>query len=260
MVSLNLYTLFITIAILAPIIGLITLFTILAFEREIDFLKNENMKIILEKELQQSEYMQLNQQIQPHFLFNSMNLILGLARLKKNEQLIEVLEHLSLFLKFKYKVKEQLIPLSQELDYTTHYLTIQQIRIGDRLKISYDIGEEYDISLLIPPYMLQTLVENAFKHSLEKKIGEVHLKIRFTTKEESACLEVIDNGIGILGQHFSIDASSGHGLKNIQSRLRFLFGTKTSLSLEQIPTGGVKSVVLWPIMKRNTLNNDTKDV
>lgn len=249
MISFNLYTLLITIAILAPIIGSITLFTILAFEREIDFLKNENIKVNLEKELQQSEYMQLNQQIQPHFLFNTMNLVLGLARLKKNEQLIEVLEHLSLFLKFKYKVKEQLIPLSQELDYTTHYLTIQQIRIGRRLKITYDIGEDYDLSLLVPPYMLQILVENAFKHSLEKKIGEVHLIIRFTTLKETACLEVIDNGIGIVGQHFTIDASSGHGLKNIQSRLYLLFGSETSLSLKQMTTGGVKAAVLWPITK-----------
>jgi sensor histidine kinase YesM len=252
MISFNLYTLFITIALLAPIIGSITLFTILAFEREIDFLKNENMKVNLEKELQQSEYMQLNQQIQPHFLFNTMNLVIGLARLKKNEQLIEVLEHLSLFLKFKYKVKEQLIPLSQELDYTAHYLSIQQIRLGDRLKITYDIEEEYDLSLLVPPYMLQTLVENAFKHSLEKKIGEVHLIIRFTTEKETetACLEVIDNGIGIVDQHFAINDSNGHGLKNIQSRLRLLFGNQTFLSLEPIPTGGVKAVVLWPITKQ----------
>jgi sensor histidine kinase YesM len=249
MISFNLYTLFITIAILAPIIGSITLFTILAFEREIDFLKNENTKVNLEKELHQSEYMQLNQQIQPHFLFNTMNLVIGLARLQKNEQLIEVLEHLSLFLKFKYKVKEQLIPLSQELDYTTHYLTIQQIRIGGRLKITYDIGEEYDLSLLVPPYMLQTLVENAFKHSLEKKIGEVRLIIRFTTEKETACLEVIDNGIGIIDQNFNINASTGHGLKNIQSRLQLLFGSQTSLYLEQIPAGGVKAFVLWPIIK-----------
>ncbi|MFZ3590439.1 sensor histidine kinase [Bacillus sp. DJP31] len=251
MITFNLYTAFITLAMLAPIIGSITLFSVLAFEHELDFLKNENTRVQLEKELQQSEYIQLNQQIQPHFLFNTMNLILGLARLKKNDQLIEVLEQLSLFLKFKYQVKDQHIPFSQELDYTKHYLTIQQIRIGQRLSITYDMSEHEDFSVLIPPYMLQTLTENAFKHSLEKKPGDVSLLVRFKTDETMAYLEVIDDGIGKIHEDFDIEDSSGQGLKNIYNRLALLFGDQFSLRLEQVPTGGVKAAVTWPILKNN---------
>jgi sensor histidine kinase YesM len=246
MVTFNLYTALITIAMLAPIIGTITLYSVLAFENEIDFLQNENKRVHLEKELQQSEYIQLNQQIQPHFLFNTMNLILGLARLKKHEQLIEVLEQLSLFLKFKYQVKDQLIPFSQELDYTKHFLTIQQIRIGQRLTVAYDISEDEDFSVLIPPYMLQTLTENAFKHSLEKKAGNVHLWIRFKTDATTAYLEVIDDGNGKIDEDFDFLQSSGHGLKNIYNRLALLFGKQFSLSLEHVPTGGAKAAVSWP--------------
>jgi sensor histidine kinase YesM len=251
MVSFNLFTALITLAMLAPIIGTITLFSVLAFEHEIDFLKNENTRIHLEKELQQSEYIQLNQQIQPHFLFNTMNLVLGLARLKKNEQLIEVLEQLSLFLKFKYQVKDQLIPFTQELDYTKHYLTIQQIRLGNRLSITYDIGENQDLGSLIPPYMLQTLTENAFKHSLEKKPGPVNLWIQFRTDETHAYLEVIDDGVGIINEDFDIQAQSGHGLKNIYNRLALLFGNQFSIKLEQMPIGGVKVAVTWPTLRNN---------
>ncbi|MFD1736985.1 sensor histidine kinase [Bacillus salitolerans] len=248
MVTFNLYTALITIAMLAPIIGSITLFSILAFEREIDFLTHENQRIHLEKELKESEYLQLNQQIHPHFLFNTINLVLGLARLQKTEQLIKVLEHLSLFLKFKYQLREQLIPFSQELDYTKHYLTIQQIRLGERLTITYDVGTK-DHDILIPPYLLQTLTENAFKHSLEKKVGQVELVIRFTTDETNAYLEVIDNGIGEIPANFDIDSSSGHGLRNIQSRFSLLFGKDASVQLDQIQDGGVKAIVIWPIKR-----------
>jgi sensor histidine kinase YesM len=250
MVTFNLYTAFITLAFIAPIIGTITLFSIVAFEQEIDSLKNENTRVQLEKELQQSEYIQLNQQIQPHFLFNTMNLILGLARLKKNDQLVEVLEQLSLFLKFKYQVKEQLIPFSQELDYTRHYLRIQQIRMGQRLTINYDLNEDEDLTILTPPYMLQTLTENAFKHSLEKKPGPINLLIRFRTDQENAYLEVIDNGVGKIDSHFDIQAQSGHGLKNIWNRLFLIYGKNYSVSLQQHELGGVKSSVIWPILKQ----------
>jgi two-component system, LytTR family, sensor histidine kinase AlgZ len=250
MITFNLFTALITLALLAPIVGSITLFSILAFEREIDVLKHENMQVHLEKELRHSEYMQLNQQIHPHFLFNTMNLILGLARLKKNEQLIEVLEHFSLFLKFKYRVKEQLISFSDELDYTKHYLAIQQIRMGQRLSITYEIDSFSDESVLTPPYMLQTLTENAFKHSLEKKSGMIELQIRYRTNATTAFLEVIDNGIGVIEDDFDIDQTKGHGLKNIKTRLYLLFGTQASIHLKQIPPGGVKVTVQWSILHK----------
>lgn len=249
MITFNAYTALITIVMLAPIIGTITLFSVLAFEHEIDSLKNENTRVQLEKELQESEYLQLNQQIQPHFLFNTMNLVLGLARLKKNDQLIEVLEQLSLFLKFKYQIKEQLIPFSQELDYTKHFLAIQQIRMGQRLSISYEIKENENLNVLIPPYLLQTLVENSFKHSLEKKAGNVHLLITFRTDEKSAYLEVIDDGVGKIQKDFDLHKSTGHGLRNIFSRLSLLFGEQFSINLESLQPAGVRASVQWPIIK-----------
>jgi two-component system sensor histidine kinase AlgZ len=247
MITYNIYTALIILSILTPIAGAITLFMVLAFEHEIDFLKSENLKINLEKELKHSEYMQLNQQIQPHFLFNTMNLLLGLARLKKNDQLIEVLEHLSMFLKFKYKIKEQLIPFSKELEYTKHYLTIQKIRFGQRLKVYYELEQNESIHTLVPPYMLQILVENAFKHGLEKKIGEAVLTIRFKTDENTASLEVVDNGMGVKTEIFDLEASQGHGLKNILKRLNLLFDEQASVTLRPVENGGTSAIVSWPV-------------
>ncbi|TLS38647.1 sensor histidine kinase [Pseudalkalibacillus caeni] len=245
MITFNAFTTLVIFSILAPIAGAVSLLFMLAFEREINFLKSENTKVRLEKDLQQSEYMQLNQQIQPHFLFNSMNLLLGLARLKKMPELIEVLEHLSIFLRFKYRVKEQLIPLSMELEHTEHYLGIQTIRFGERLKVTMDIRNEDVKRGLIPPYMLQTLVENAFKHGLEKKMGEAHVTVILSLADDNnIVLTVKDNGVGIQNGHEKL--SDGHGLTNVRRRLGYLFGSGASIALSNNPDGGAMVVASWP--------------
>lgn len=245
------YNLFITLILfstIAPIIGTMTLLFTIAFEREMDVLKIENNKVRLEKELQHSEYMQMNQQIHPHFLFNSMNLILGLARLQKNEQLIQTIEHLSKYLKFKYQVSQQLIPLKLEIDYSRNYLAIQKIRFGDRLTVTFDIKGSNPDQALIPPYMLQTLVENAFKHGLEKKVGPIILQILFYHSEKESILKVLDNGIGLKEVPFNMTKSEGHGLQNINKRLALLFPNHFRFDIYPGPSDGTVVEVVWPFI------------
>lgn len=248
MLTYHLFAILILCSILAPVAGAITLLFTLSFEREMDVLKIENKQVRLEKELQQSEYMQLNQQIQPHFLFNTMNLLLGLARLGKNDQLIETLEHLTKFLRFKYQLKEQLIPLKLELEYTQHYLAIQRVRFGDRLHVEIKVENTMIKEAQIPPYLLQTLTENAFKHGLERKIGSVQLTIQISMMGEVIVLEVTDNGAGLKEVPFSLSKTTGHGLKNIDKRLGLLFGEKHNLSLEPTDAGGTKVKTSWPLI------------
>src|SRR4051812_23124127 len=98
-ISYETFSLFVILSIFVPLTGAVILMMLLAFERQISALSFEKQKIVLEKTLQESQYMQLNQQIHPHFLFNTINLMLGLARLKRIDTLISALESLSLFLK-----------------------------------------------------------------------------------------------------------------------------------------------------------------
>lgn len=250
MLTYNLFAALILISVLAPIAGAIALLFTLSFEREMDILKVENKKVKLERELQQSEYMQLNQQIQPHFLFNSMNVLLSLARLQKTDDLIKTLEHLSMFLRFKYQIHEQLIPVKMELDYTKHYLAIQRVRFGERLSVSINVVNQEAETVLIPPYLIQTLVENAFKHGLEKKVGSVHLNISVSIiDEDKIILEVIDNGIGLKAIPLDIKKSKGHGLKNIDKRLDLLFEGDYLFLIEPHNDGGTKVDVIWPITR-----------
>ena len=255
MISYDLFTGFIIIAILMPLASVIILLLMLSFEQEISLLKNENTKVTLEKELQHSEYMQLNQQIQPHFLFNTVNLLLSLARLKKTEQLIEVLEQLSLFLRFRYQIKDQLIPFEKELSHAKNYLFIQKIRFGQRLKVDFHIEQELN-QVLVPPYLLQTLIENAFKHGIEKKIGQVSLSISFMKEEHYAVLEVSKNGVGVNRIiSFPNEVFKGHGLYNIYRRLELLFGEDISLALKPKDGGGTEVIVRWPyIIEKEEVN------
>lgn len=254
MISFDGFTLLILFFILAPIIGAIALLFLFIFEKRIDLLENKNFKIELEKELQQALYNQLNQQIQPHFLFNALNVILSLARLNRTKELVRALEVLSQFLKLKYKTTEPLIPLSREIQYTEQYLEIQKLRFGPRLSIRLECPDEL-LSACVPPFVLQTLVENAFKHGLERKMGEALLRIRISHQEDdSVLLEVIDNGSSDL-EAFRYESDSemdppheksGHGLDNIRRRLHLCFGDHAHLELAPAEGGGTHVKVQWP--------------
>ncbi|MEQ6390890.1 histidine kinase [Bacillaceae bacterium S4-13-58] len=232
----QIFTTLIVFAVLIPIISSIMLFMNMAFEREFQLLAVEKQNAILEKEFQYSQYMQLNTQIHPHFLFNTMNLILGLARLGKKQLLIETIENLSNLLKFKYQLKDYLIPFETEFTYTYYYLTIQKNRFGDRFSLKTDIQDEV-MDALVPPYMLQTLTENSFKHGLEKKVGKQQLFISFKKDEGMVELRVRDNGVGSDALDDS-DDNSGRGLSNIRKRLILLFGVeRVSIQLSPLEEG-----------------------
>lgn len=244
MLSYEGFTLLIMLFILAPIMGAIALLFLFIFEKRIDLLENKNREIRLEHALQEAQYNKLNQQIQPHFLFNTLNVILSLARLNRTKELIRALETFSQFLKFKYKPSEPLIPLTQEIQYTQYYLDIQTLRFGDRLKVQLDCPDELLIAL-VPPFILQTLVENSFKHGLEKKVGEALLHIQFYQVAQSVYLEVTDNGL--MGMTNSFTDNDGHGLDNIKKRLKLYFSNKAQINIQSNETGtNVK--IIWPLV------------
>jgi sensor histidine kinase YesM len=152
-----------------------------------------------------------------------MNLILGLARLDKKRLLIDTLENLAVFLRFNYQVRDHLIPFSMEYRHTKSYLAIQENRFGPLLSIEEEI-DKTATGALVPPYLLQTIAENAFKHGLEKKLGEKKLALHFRREGNLVVLEVRDNGIGRLAEKMYRDDSSGFGLENIRKRLELIFG------------------------------------
>ncbi|RJS60334.1 histidine kinase [Bacillus sp. PK3_68] len=224
-----------------PIASLVILLLLGFFEREFDYLQLENKQIRMEKELQSMEYLQLSQQIQPHFLFNSLNAMLSLGRLGRTKDIVESMEQFSQFLRYKYIEKDALVSFEKELEYTNHYLSVQKIRFGDKLSVEFDLDDRA-LPTYLPPYMLQTFVENAFKHGLEKKAGEKTLLIRLKREGSWVVLTVIDNGPETM---VKTHEQKGIGLDNIRKRLRLLFDLHTDVNIRRYQDRTVVTAQ-WP--------------
>jgi two-component system, LytTR family, sensor histidine kinase AlgZ len=237
----SIFTILILCGLGIPIASYVILLLLGFFEQEVNYLQMENKKMELEKELHRVEYLQLSQQIKPHFLFNSLNAMLSLSRLGRTNDVSHALEEFSQFLRYKYVDKEALVSFQEELTYTSHYLSIQEIRFGNHLHVDYHI-DDTATSTYLPPYMLQTLVENAFKHGLEKKRGRKQITISLMRKGNWVTLYVSDNG-----PDFDEEKSEhiGVGLENIRKRLSLIFDLYTEVSIER-KNGFTIAKAVWP--------------
>lgn len=218
MLSIEAFSLFIMLGVLAPLLGAFTLLFLFIFEERIDLLEKQKREFALERELQNALYTQLNQEIQPHFIFNTLNSILSLARLDRKNELIRSIETLSKLLKFKYQTNHTFITIDEELTYVNYYLEIQKTRFRDRLHYELSIDPETGKAVIIP-FLIQTIVENSFKHSFEKNMGEALLKIKISKQSDAVHITVWNNGTG----EGSMPREGGLGLGNIKKRLQLLF-------------------------------------
>lgn len=249
MVSYESFFIVILISILGPVVGIFILIFYTSNERQIHVLEMENRQVMLEKELEVSRYLQLNQQIQPHFLFNALNSLLGLIRLKQYDRLSESFEHMVLYLRSKYNNKESLYPLEKEVSYTKNYLEIQKLRFGYRLQVDWEIKEGLE-KVLIVPYLLQTLVENAFKHGFEMVERDARLTIQVRRVESGILLRVEDNGPGFGPYSLENEMDESKvGIQNLKRRLFLLFQQEAMLTMKNRDhDGGAIVEVTWPFL------------
>ncbi|WP_161956446.1 MULTISPECIES: histidine kinase [Metasolibacillus] len=209
-------------------------------ESEVEILAVENRKIRLEKELEVSKYNQLSQQIQPHFLFNVLNTLMSLLRLKKYDELIQSMEQFIMFLKYKYEIKDHTHLIYNELKHTQNYLNIQSMRFGSRLHTNIEVDEKL-LGESIIPYLIQTLVENTFKHGFDAEMEVCQIKISLYRETDDICLIVEDNGRGI-----DTEVQYNTGLSNIETRLNLLYGKHAELKILPRAVGsGVKVFCRW---------------
>ncbi len=180
----------------------------------------------------------LEQQINPHFLYNTLDLINWMAQIHNADEISTVVIALGKLFRASITEEHELIPLSQELNFLNNYLSIQKIRFNERLHFKATIPEEYN-ELLIPKLSLQPLVENALKHGMESMIGTcyIELTIQEDTKTSNYIITVSNTGSSfepdLLERIHSNDLKplgTGVGLTNIDSRLKLLFGDNYGLS------------------------------
>ncbi|MFQ6082804.1 MAG: sensor histidine kinase [Candidatus Aminicenantia bacterium] len=213
------------------------------------FYQEIQKRIIAEKEAKEmatkAEFKALKAQINPHFLFNTLNSIAALTRLNpgKAEKMIENLAEI-----FRYTLQssqKELITLKQELDLIDTYIQIEKARLGERLKIEKKISPE-NLEIAIPSLIIQPVVENAIKHgvSTHSEIGKI--KIIAHKENKIIKIRIEDNGPGIPKNKLSNIFSSGTGLQNISDRLEKIYGQKGLLEIENIMPHGLAVTINIP--------------
>lgn len=189
----------------------------------------------------------LRYQLNPHFLFNTLNAISTLILEQDSRRADLMVNRLSSFLRYSLdNDPTQLLPLEQEVDALRMYLDIEQARFEERLEVSFEIEAEARRALL-PGLLLQPLVENAVKYAVASSEEGGRIVIRGRVCDGWVELEVEDDGPG-LQPGFRIGAGSrGVGLANIRDRLFQVYGQSQELRLESVPSGGLKVMVRLPV-------------
>jgi two-component system LytT family sensor kinase len=215
-----------------------------ALERERERLDRSRREASLAQQLLEAELRALRAQINPHFLFNSLNTIAALVHHDPTVAEAMTIRLARIFRHVLVQTERPFSSLREEMQFLQAYLEIEQIRFGERLKVEFQVSESIRLSA-VPSLILQPLVENAIKHGLAPKLGECRLLIGGRTEGGQMVLRVQDNGVGVRAA--GPDSSTGHGLRNIRDRLTALYGERARLSFESQPHSGSCATVYLPL-------------
>jgi len=193
----------------------------------------------------------LANQINPHFLFNTLNSISSLIRTNPTKARAIVIK-LSHILRKLLQGHENFISLREELEFIDNYLDIEVIRFGkDKLKVEKEIDAD-TLSYMIPSMILQPIVENSIKHGIAPKIEGGSIKIRSARHKDKICIEVEDDGVGISDDKIPRIYNSGIGISNIIERLKVAYQSDYIFTVSSFPGQGTFTHIEVPLLEVRT--------
>jgi two-component system LytT family sensor kinase len=188
----------------------------------------------------------LRRQIEPHFLFNTLNAVAGLVREGRNDAAVSMIAGLSDFLRRVLQDStQQQVPLAEEMEFAQKYLDIQKVRFAERLQLSVDVPREL-YPAQVPSLILQPMVENAVKHGIAKRAQGGAIRIAASRCDGVLTLRVCNDGPSL-----PVDwemTHSGIGISNVRTRLQSLYGDAFTLSMRNQDAGGVEVSVSLPFV------------
>lgn len=190
----------------------------------------------------------LQYQINPHFLFNTLNTLQWVAMLNEVPVLEEGISSLSQLLQRTLLRTEESIPLREELENLQHYVAIQKIRYADCFQVDYEVEEGLE-EVLVPRFILQPLVENAILHGTREGGGSIMIIVSCRRGEDrKVLLSVRDDGQGFVfdAEKQAREGFSGIGLRNVQERIRLSFGEPYGLTITSAPGQGTRCLITLP--------------
>ena len=198
----------------------------------------------------------LQEQINPHFLYNTLDTIMWLAIDHQDDKVVEMVAALSGFFRTSLSHGEDKITIREELEHVENYLKIQQLRYGDIMEYSIDVPDEIKKNDIVK-ITLQPLVENALYHGLKKQREKGMIKISSVDDENNIFLIVEDNGVGMqpeqvvqinkeMYEDIWVNRTTGFGIANVNRRIKLYYGEEYGLILESEPDIGTKVIVVVP--------------
>jgi two-component system LytT family sensor kinase len=200
----------------------------------------------------------LQRQINPHFLFNTLNSITSLVR-SQPELAREMIVKLANILRVLLKNRDAFVPFSEELAFTDDYLDIEVVRFGEKLRVVKEIAEE-TLPVVVPSMLLQPLIENSIKHGLEPRIGGGTVTLRSRILSDGRLLlEVEDDGVGMWVEQEQVGGSGvmrvdgsgegGIGMRNVRERMEVLYGSAAEVEMVSRPGRGTKVTLVMPVLE-----------
>jgi LytS/YehU family sensor histidine kinase len=199
----------------------------------------------LATELARAQLDALRLEVQPHFLFNTLNSIAALIRMQDNAGALKMLLGLGDLMRITVdRPTAHVVPLASEMDFLQRYVDLQQTRFADRLNVVYRIDEDCR-SVPVPTFMLQPLVENAIRHGVTPRTQPCHLEIGASRAGGRLRLWITDDGAG-LPVGFALASHAGTGLRNTQSRLRQIYGDGAAFTVAASSPSGTRVEIVIP--------------
>ena len=206
-----------------------------------------------QEEKRKSELKALQSQINPHFLYNTLDSIIWMSEGKKNEEVVLMTASLARLLRQSISNEDEVVPIANEVEYARGYLTIQKMRYKDKLEFQIEV----DSSILYIPLIklvLQPIIENAIHHGLKYKESKGLLIVKGFMKDGNAVLQVIDDGVGmdeetlahIYDKHKVNYHSNGVGVYNVQKRLKLYYGDDYGITYESEKGKGTTATITIP--------------
>lgn len=210
------------------------------------------MKNMIEKETEKTnaQLKALQAQINPHFLYNTLEVVRSIAIENKVQSIAEISKALSKIFRYSINKEKEIVTVEEEIEHIKNYIKIQKFRFGDKLEMFYDLDEEA-LECKIPRFIIQPLVENSIFHGIETKMGKGAVVISVTKTEDDITIRVKDNGTGIPEKKLEVmnralkeygpeylkenDTSFGIGILNVNIRLKLLFGSRCRLDITSVP-------------------------
>ncbi|HBE80410.1 MAG TPA: hypothetical protein DDW65_21900, partial [Firmicutes bacterium] len=216
-----------------------------------------------------AEIRALQSQINPHFLFNTLEGLRMECEIREEYDLANVLTSLGRLFRYNIKWINGLVPFRQEIDHINNYITIMRVRFRDKFNLRIDIPEEL-LDCLVIKMMMQPLVENSFYHAFKNKEGTWEIKIKGSIQGDDLVIEIKDNGLGIdnerldkinrglsIGNSSEIDKKTEGfiGLWNVDTRIKMQFGEEYGIKLKSEKDIGTTVLITLPVNHKRVLSD-----